>query len=108
MNRNQALQEAVRRWGKNASVQDAGKSRSGTEEQRKAANAKAKELRALPPSTDIEETRARRKELDRLFSESQRYRYSVGEIRGVGGIRFCHIFGRGDSWDAAFEEAKNW
>ena len=60
MTNSQALKEAVKRWGKNAAVRDLGKKIASTPESRAAADAKLKELNALPDA----EKKALRKERD--------------------------------------------
>ena len=102
MTRSQALKEAVHRWGKLGCVEDRGAKRASNEEQRNAARA---ERKALLDSLTPEEKKARREELDRLFSAAFRYRYTVGEIGGFPGFRCFHIRGQGDSWEDAFSKA---
>ncbi|MFZ1059248.1 MAG: hypothetical protein WAP47_08650 [Candidatus Rokuibacteriota bacterium] len=95
MDKNAALREAQRRWGETAAVQDNGKKFASTPEARKAAR---DALRSIP------NTRETRRERDRLFSASFRYRFSVGHF-ALG--MFFKIMGQGDTWEQAFEGAVN-
>lgn len=103
MNRSQALKAAVRRWGKNAAVRDDGPKRASTPERRAEASELLKALRASIPK-DRKPTREEREQIDQLFSESLRMRYTVGVIHTVIFSAFW-IKGNGDTWEDAFAEA---
>lgn len=98
-----ALEEARKRWGSDAAIRDGGPKRASTEPAREAARKKRAELlETLTPA----EKKARRRELDDLFSQSQRRRYDVGTVSQLPGIGpVFHIRGSGDSWDDAFKQA---
>jgi hypothetical protein len=98
MTKSQALKEAVKRWGKNAAVQDKGKERASTPERRAEAKARLRQFNALPEG----EKKVRRKERDHWLTETYRYRYTVGFI--AHGIAFA-VQGDGDTWEEAFASA---
>lgn len=100
MNKTQALKEAVKRWGKDAAVQDKGAKLAGTPESRAAGRAALTVLNALTP----EEKKAKRKERDDALFACYRYRYVVGYI--ALGMMFA-VHGSGDTWEEAFHEADN-
>lgn len=97
MNKTQALKEAVRRWGKDAVIQDRPKQAS-TPEQREAARARRQHLRE---TLTKEELKKRHQEMDDLLFQTLRHRYSVG----VHGGFFISIRGCGDTWEQCFEAA---
>lgn len=99
MNAKGALKEAVKRWGETAAVSDR-KDRASTPERRGEALEAMKALRAQIGKR--RPTKEERVQLDELFSESQRYRFTVGHISM--GIAF-HVRGKGDTWEAAFAAA---
>lgn len=105
MNRSQALKEAVRRWGKNAAVEDKGAARASTPERRKAASAEGKRIRESIPK-DRRPTREEREAIDRCLGESYRFRYTVGNISTLGPFRAFHVRGHGDTWEEAFAAAE--
>jgi hypothetical protein len=122
MTNKQALAEAVRRWGETAAVEDRGKKYSSTPEQRAAASAELKKLRAnkierigiFSASIDgmtlaearatikknAEDITAQHKREQELQSMAWRKRYIVGTL-GFG----FHIRGDGDTWEDAFKAA---
>ena len=96
---NAAIVEAKKRWGKNWSVRDDGKSRASTPELRAAGHAEAQRLNAIPKDQRGPEWRDAR---DAAFSQAMRYRYSVGKV--VMGL-FFSVEGQGDTWTEAFSAA---
>lgn len=106
MNRSQALKEAVRRWGKTAAVRDDGPKRASNPERRAAASADLKQFRATIPK-DQRPTREQREEIDRLFSEAMRERFTVGVIHTFCGLSAFWVKGTGDSWEEAFTKAED-
>lgn len=124
MTRNQALAEAVKRWGKKAAIQDGGKRRASTPEARARASSELKELRAnkpvapsifdletWPASRSVAEFRAARLQYvadlrkwtaneSRLFGEALAMRFDVGVVGWAFEIR-----GSGDTWEDAFANA---
>lgn len=97
MNKSKALKEAVKRWGKNAGVQEQ-RNCDSTPESREAAKLKLGELNKLSP----EEKKARRRERDDALSRSYWYRFTVGRI-SMG--MFFEVLGQGDTWEEAFKAA---
>jgi hypothetical protein len=93
MNRTTALRIARHKWGDTATVMDRGAGYASTPEKRQAAG----DARKVLPRTY-----QNRKEDDRLFSESVRYRYAVGNI--AFGLLF-EIMGTGDTWQEALQAA---
>lgn len=96
MNKSQALKEAVRRWGKDAIIQDRGPRFASTPERRRAAQEARMELKAFRDLCP--DRRAFRDFDDSLFSLAVRNRFSVGVD---GGFCIC-IRGYGDSWEESF------
>lgn len=102
MTKSAALAEAVKRWGKQAAVQDNGKKAATTPESRAAAREARAELRGFITKENKKEFKPM---MDSLFSAAMSQRYTVGEIGGVGGFRFFRICGQGDTWEEAFTVA---
>lgn len=108
MTRAQALRKAIKLWGRTAAVRDDGPDLASTPERRAAAAQKLRELRNTLPTgpwagMTTEDRRARRKLSDDQFSESVRYRYTVGRIElGL----FFAVRGQGDTWELAFAAAE--
>ena len=94
MTRTQALQEARRRWGETAAIRDYGPKGASRPQARAEAHTAYK---AMP------NTAANRRQSDALFSASHRMRYTVGYV-ALG--MFFMVEGRGDSWQEAFNSAK--
>jgi hypothetical protein len=101
MNRSQALEKAVRLWGKTAAVRDDGKSRPSSPELRAAAAAKLKEMNAVKAT----ETKEQRKERMELLYYSGHYRYTVGKVHSMCGLSGFFVMGQGDTWAEAFAKA---
>lgn len=101
MTRNEALQRAVRLWGKQAAVRDNGHPTS--EADRAAARIEYERLRAMPAA---DRDAAQRKEINRLRGLSCYYRYTVGTVWSIGGFGAFSVMGEGDTWDAAFAKAE--
>lgn len=97
MNRKQALAEAVKRWGKDAMIQDRPRCASSPEE-REVARKQRKYLRDTLTKEDLKK---RHKDMDELLFDSMRYRFSVGIFGGF----FFGVRGSGDTWEEAFEAA---
>src|SRR5438046_783754 len=102
MNRSQALNEAVRLWGKNAAVRDDGKGRPSSPELRAKAAARLNEMNAVKAT----ETKEQRKERMELLHWSGHYRYTVGTVMSLAGLGGFFVRGQGDSWEEAFEKAQ--
>lgn len=105
MNRSQAMKEAARLFGKGGAVRDNGKAGASTPERRATAKAALKALRASIPK-DRKPTPEERAELDRLFADAVRIRYTVGEIQGACGFAWFAVRGQGDTWDEAFAKVE--
>lgn len=124
MTAKQALAEAVKRWGDKAAVQDGGKRRASTPEQRAAAQAELAELtKAQVKESNIfsaedfpDEMLA--SEVRRILREERTQRRLIKEARdrtlaivhtrrySVGKATWCfEIKGQGDTWELAFAEA---
>lgn len=103
MTRNQALQKAVRMYGRKAAVRDDGEKYNNSDEGRKAAHDEYENLAAtLTP----EEKKARSKELSNLRWRRQCYRYVVGEVENLCGFGMFFVHGQGDTWAQAFAAAE--
>jgi len=97
-----AMAEAKRRWASRGdpAIQDGGKRRVSTPDKRAEA---LQQLRALRESLNgARPTREQRAEINRLFSAAETYRYTVGYLSAIA----FHVRGRGDTWEAAFQDAE--
>lgn len=102
MNQRQALKEATKRWGKAAAIRDQ-KNCDATPESRAAAHKRLVELNAICTTPELRKQHSN--ERDDVRGRANWYRYTVGEIGGVGGIQFLRVHGQGDTWEEAFAAA---
>jgi hypothetical protein len=123
MNRQEALLEARKRWGKEAAVQeDKRESSPALREAAKveavktgAAKAKAAaELAAASKKYGTDHPKhkaalakkiAASKEHDRVQWGTYHYRYDVGTVWNMGGFGAFSVRGQGDTWEEAFAKA---
>jgi hypothetical protein len=119
MTRDQALRQAVKRWGKSAYVQ--ARERLSSPESRAAAGDTVKAARARIDAIDVEirerlalldwyqalqaERKAERAKMAAVGANAMYYKFSVGKVSNVGGMAFYSVGGQGDTWEQAFAQA---